>query len=144
MARIKIEQIHPYDGEYDLDLSYFTMRELHTIKRVAGVRAGELDDAINSGDSDVVVALTVIALERAGKNGVNVDLIWDAPMGRVSLIAGDEEPVEDDAVPPPTVPPASGGVSSSPGSESPASDPSPTGIPPSDTSAISAQEISPI
>lgn len=140
--RIVIDGIAPYDGTYDFDASYFTMRELHVIKRIAGVRAGELDDALAASDSDVIVAIAVIALTRAGVQ-VNEDAIWDAPAGTV-LFVGDEAEVEGDAVPPPVALNGSGGGSSTPGSVPLESDLSRIGDQPSDTSAISDLEISAI
>lgn len=143
--KIRLEGVFPYDGEYEMDLSYFTMRELHTIKKVAGVRAGELGEALEAGDSDVVVAIALIALQRAGKQ-VSEDIIWDAPAGKVTLVAGEEEEADEDDPPTPQAvePNGSSGVSSRPGSASPVSDQSPTGQQRSDTSAISAQELSAI
>ena len=47
----------------------FTNRELHLIKQIAGVRAGELFDAMEVGDNDLVVALAHIAVKRAGRTG---------------------------------------------------------------------------
>lgn len=94
MPKILIEGAPPYDGEYELDLN-FTNRDLHTVKQISGVRAGELDEAIRVGDLDVVVALAVNALRRAGHQ-VNIDILWDAEAGKITLIED-----EADAVPPP-------------------------------------------
>lgn len=96
MDKIKIEGVLPYDGEYDLDVSYFTNRELNIIKRLSGVRAGELDEAFGAGDNDLIVALAVIALRRAGKTAAE-DAIWDAPSGKITFVADE---VEADADPP--------------------------------------------
>lgn len=42
MAKVLISGALPVlDGEYPLDASYFTNRELHLIKREANVRAGK-------------------------------------------------------------------------------------------------------
>jgi hypothetical protein len=94
--KIGIEGIPPYDGEYPLDVSYFTNRELNIIKRLSGVRAGEIEEALRAGDNDLFVALAVIALRRHGVSVVE-DAIWDAETGKLSFIAGAEE---GDANPP--------------------------------------------
>lgn len=53
-------QDYPFGG----DLS---PRELGYVKRVSGVRAGELEEALQAGDAEVVVALALIAARRAGQ-----------------------------------------------------------------------------
>jgi hypothetical protein len=151
MAKFKLEGIPPYDGEYDMDYSTITNREFHTIKRISGVRAGEVDAALNAGDNDVIVAFTVIALQRAGHN-VQEDAIWDAPVGRVSVINEKAEEPERPPVSPlengPQNEPASSepanekngtsGVRSSNAGGQPPNDQSRTGSPPSETTAPSA------
>lgn len=145
MAILTIEGVAPYDGDYQFDASYFTNRELHIVKKVTSldgtqsVRAGELQEALEAGDTDVMVALAIIAAKR---NGVDIpaDSIWDSPAGKVSLALDDTEAVDD--FPPESAPPNanySGGEladeskASGPGSasttESQGSAPSPTGLP---------------
>lgn len=133
MIRFKIENLHPYNGEFPLDLERgFTNRELHTIKEVAGVRANEVEEAFNAGDNDMLVALAVIALRRAGL-AIHMDALWDADAGAIQVLAD----VEDDADPPDLTPPAESGSgaeqnefsgnSSNGGGDLPVSPPSPTG-----------------
>ena len=98
MATLDI-QIPPYSGSYELDLSSFTQREAHTIKRISGIRLGELPDAIAAGDNDVVVAITVITLTRAGHQ-VDENVIWDAQIGTVTVTADGEAELEADDRPP--------------------------------------------
>lgn len=134
MDHIKIEGIHVYNGVHPLDVTYFTNRELHIIKKVAGVRANELNDAFQAGDTDLIVALAVIALRRGGHQ-VEEDLIWDAPLGSVTFVS--EEETEQD---PPEHPPSgsvggenenakklSSGGSSPQDGDHPANPPRPTG-----------------
>lgn len=91
MDRFHIEGVPPYDGDYEIDLGgEFTNKELHTIKKVSGVRVLELQDAGDSGDNDLVVAFAVIALERAGYK-VDVDVLWNAPVGKITFIEEAEE-----------------------------------------------------
>ena len=97
MPKIVVEGVPPYDGEYEIDLA-FTNREFHTIKQISGLRAGELEEAVQKGDLDLVVALAVNALRRAGHT-VNIDALWDAEAGKITLA---EDAAEADAVPPPS------------------------------------------
>lgn len=134
--KIVLSNVPPYDGEYELDVTYLTNRELHTIKNLCGLRAGELDDALQAGDSDVIVALAVIALERNGKGPVDANVIWDAEFGNLTFVPG-----EDDAGPP-EVPSgsdsssATGSTRSSTNDSAPSeNDPSRTGTPASDGAA---------
>ena len=147
MDRIKITGIPPYDGEYPLDLDRFNHRELHTFKRLAGIRANELEDAFKAGDSDIIVCLAIIALHRANVADVDEDLIWDAEVGKIDFIG------EDEASPPAETPPASSGSgdekkrssgeSLSNGGGHLLSVPSPTGSPASQIGLASAPETSP-
>ena len=85
----------PYDGSYELGEG-FTMGELHTIKRVAGVRGAELEDAFASGDTDLIVAFYIIALQRAGATP-DEKTLWDSQAGNITLdFGGDEEEDEVD------------------------------------------------
>lgn len=54
-------QDYPIDGD-------LTPRELGYVKRLSGVRAGELEDALGAGDVEVIVALAMIAARRAGQS----------------------------------------------------------------------------
>lgn len=136
--KIVITGIPPYDGAYPFE-GGFNYGELHTIKRIAGVRAGQLFDALEAGDSDVIVAAAIIALERAGKT-VDENDFWKADSGSIQLVPDSQEV--------PTTPPQGGeqtgssGDATTPSSESQETDPSPTGSPPSDTGATSDPETS--
>ena len=124
MAKLKIDGLGSLDGEYEFDDSRFTMRDFHTIKRIAGVRAGELADAYLAGDTDLRLALALIALERNGRPGVE-DQLWEADLGAIRLELGDG----DDTSPPSEAAGSktSSGGSSTPDSAPPESPPSPTG-----------------
>jgi hypothetical protein len=110
VPKLIIEKLPPYDGSYPIDVTGFTGRQLHLIKSISGVRAGEILDALQAGDYDLVVAFTVIVLQRAGKS-VNPDDILDAEVGAITVKMDDAEVVER----PPTSPPTSGDESSSGG-----------------------------
>lgn len=95
MGKITIEGVgRGVDGEYEFDHTTFKQREYHLIKTVAGVRALEMEDAINAGDLDLVVAFAKIALERAGKVNVPIEMLWEAEVGQLSWDPG--EPEEDE------------------------------------------------
>jgi hypothetical protein len=133
-----------YDGEYDFDPSYFTNKELHTIKRMTGVRAGEIQAAFGAGDNDMIVAFAAIALERAGKS-VYEETLWNAKVGCIELVSGTPQQEEGDDADPPT--PAleekltgekpSSGLASSDDSARQENGQSRTGIQPSELSAVS-------
>lgn len=147
--KIRIEGSVSLDGEYEADLGYFTNRELHEIKKATGLRAGEFEEAMNSGDNDLLVVMAALMLERAGQKDV-LEQLWDLPAGKISFDVSDEEiPEEDDALPPasgpddepePSAEPASSGESSSNGGDPPESDPNLTGFLAFHTGATSAQE----
>jgi hypothetical protein len=98
MDRIVINGVAGYNGEHPFDASYFTNKELHTIKRIAGVRAGEIQAAFAAGDNDLIVAFAVIALERNGKT-VYEEALWNATVGCIEFVA-DTAAKEEDADPP--------------------------------------------
>jgi hypothetical protein len=139
--KIVIEGVPPYDGEYDFDADYMTMRELHIIKQLTGLRVGEFQEALAQADTDVILGLAVIALRRNGKE-VNEDALWDAEAGAITYVAEEVE-----AASPPEQQPEAGdepsdsrpssGVASSTPSANPENGQSPTGQPDSAISAIS-------
>jgi hypothetical protein len=103
--RIVIEGMPRFNGEYPVDLTDrpFTMREFHLIKKISGARAGELIDAMAAGDTDVIVALAVIALIRNQKIGKEQALpvseaLLESDIGSIVYL-GDEEA---EPVPPPS------------------------------------------
>lgn len=124
------------DGEYEVSWSDFTNRELHTIKQMSGVRAGELEEALEAGDSDLLLAVAVIAMQRSGRyvKG-SEDALWDSAPGKITFEFG-----EDEEEVPPTSPPRGGARESSSGKSSsgagelhPESAPNGTGSPDSVT-----------
>lgn len=132
-----LEGLPPHDGDFPFPAD-LTNRELHTIKLMAGVRAGELEEAMTAGDTDILLAMLVIALQRAGHK-VDTEQIWDTTFGdeagKIQFIVDEEDEVEK--LPPPSEPAESAedsgqngasGESSRSDGENPASDPSPTGL----------------
>lgn len=78
----------------------FTNRELHLIKQIAGIRAGELFDAMENGDNDLVVALAHIAIKRAGRHQPTLDQLWDMNPGEIEI----KDPGEEGEDPPTSTP----------------------------------------
>jgi len=125
---LRIEGVPPWDGDYPIDIEQFTNRDLHMIKEVSGVRAGELGDEFARGNNDLIVAVALIAAKRNGRD-IPPDDLWDAPVGKIALIVDGDA----DADPPVSVPasasdapagdfgspPTSGGDSASTGDSPP-------------------------
>lgn len=104
MAKIVIQGIRPWDGEYDLDTDRaFNAREWKWIKNVSDYMPLTVSDGFAGGDPNLFVALAVIAMCRAGKierdQGLRVaDELAEAPFDGASItMVGDE--VTDDDVP---------------------------------------------
>ena len=85
----------------------FTYRELQTIKQVTGLRPAEFEDALQSGDPDIVIALAVICAKRAGHN-ITADDLMDLEVGAITVegdddadptTAGDDAPATDQTTP---------------------------------------------
>lgn len=129
------------DGSYDFDADGFTNFELHAIKKLTELTAGEIGAAYARLDNDLIVALGMVVLMREGKiegrqpwSSPQVTALWDAPVGSIYL---ESEEVEAD--PPASTPDAplvlaeseskngSSGDSLSPASGLPESDLSLTG-----------------
>jgi hypothetical protein len=97
---LEIKGVPPFDGEWPLDfpLSSLTGRELRVIKRLSGVRANELDEAIVAGDWDVQIALAIVTLKRAGHQYADEAEapLLDAPVSAIRLWSRDEDDDEPD------------------------------------------------
>lgn len=141
--KIVLTDLKPYDGEYPLEIETLTMNDLRTVKRLSGVRAGEIGDALGANDTDVILALAVVAADRAGKT-LSEEKLWNAQFGSIKLIIDEGAEEGADAEVPPAVepqttgPPGNGGESSNPVSAtSPESPPSSTGSHDSERSVTS-------
>lgn len=107
MGKLILAGVPGLDGEYDADLTYFTNRELHEIKKQTGLRAGEFEEAFAKGDNDVMVAFAAIVLARAGKVDATAQL-WDANAGTITFDFTEDEAkaeAEAQADPPEATPP---------------------------------------
>lgn len=100
----EIKGVPGFDGVYPLDTKEepLTLRELHLIKKVSGVRSGELEEAGDAGDSDLMVALAVVAMRRAGKvrkeHALQVsDLLMETALGVIRYREDDARPPDEKA-----------------------------------------------
>lgn len=94
--KLIIEDVPPYSGEYDMDMT-FTNRELHRIKTVSeGLRGGEVFDALVAYDTAAFVSVATVVLERTGII-VDTNILWDATSGAIFI---DASPNGSDARPP--------------------------------------------
>lgn len=129
MDKFTVTGIPKFDGDYPIDIGAFTMRELQIIKRMSGVRAAELEEAFTAGDTDLILAIAVIAVRRNGKAWEQFEaLAWESELGAISFVG--EEPVADAVPLIPSAPlepsekdveqpPRSGGTSASDGDATP-------------------------
>lgn len=98
MIVLTVEGVPPWDGSYEFEDFAFTNRELHRIKQISGVRAGELIEALDVNDTAAMVGVATVILARSDKL-VDPDDLWDSTVGSLRLeIVADE----DDAGPPTT------------------------------------------
>lgn len=163
MPKVTITEIPPWDGEYRLDLEALTNEDLHRIKVLSGVRAGEIPEAVAAIDSDLICALALITVETEKQLAINPRDFWAAKVGGVRIDFDFKYPDEIEkeaeerkaagAVPPPPLtsenepqpqPSTSSdsGQSSTDTSDSNQSVPSPTGDLGLETAAASASETS--
>jgi hypothetical protein len=68
----------------------FTYREMHRIKRLTGLRAGELFAALEAGDTDVAMAFAITAADRAGKLS-DEDQFMDLEIDQIELDFTEEQ-----------------------------------------------------
>jgi len=87
----------------------FTYREMGRIKTLTGIRAGEIEDALLAGDTDVIIAIAQIAAERAGDTAP-IEALENLEFGAIRVeVEADPTPAaseaaEDDASAPQTTP----------------------------------------
>lgn len=74
-----------------------TGREFRFIKQETGHLGGEIEDALNQGDTDLMLALIVVAMRRVGEDATLEGLL-DLKVGR----EGDIEVMEESGVARPT------------------------------------------
>jgi hypothetical protein len=102
LDRIFVEGVEGFEGEWEIDLSNLTGRELRTIKRISGNRVNELPGAMLAGDYDLLIALAVVALQRGGHRFATQaeHVLLDAESGVVRYVNAKRG--EDENVDPPS------------------------------------------
>jgi len=92
-----IEGVPPYDGEYEIELGSINMEEFHLIKRLTGLVAGEVEDALLKIDTDIFVGLAAVVIQRDGKRITsNVEnALWKAPLGALRVKLEPDSPPEE-------------------------------------------------
>ena len=85
-VKIVIDGIPPWDGSYEFEDFNFTNREFFRIKEISGIRAGELIEALEAGDTGAYVGVAAVVLTAQGKilQG-DVDALWNGPVGSITL-----------------------------------------------------------
>jgi len=79
------------------DYSAVTFRENQLVKKVTGLRVGELQEAFEKNDSDAVLALFLISKMRMDGD-IDIDAILDTPVLEFTIKTKD---LEDETVPTP-------------------------------------------
>jgi hypothetical protein len=103
VLHVKVTDVPGFDGTYEWDPErQFNGHELHIVKKVAGVRLGEIEEALTAGDYDVIVAITAIMMCRSGRVTRAqvpelVDVLLEAEGGKITIEEVDE--VADDLPP---------------------------------------------
>lgn len=69
----------------------FTYRELGMIKNETGLRPGDFEEALATGDPDIVISLAVVCAQRAGHKITRDDLL-DLDVGAIMTESDDEDP----------------------------------------------------
>ena len=88
MPALVVQGAPPWDGSYEFESFAFTNRELHKIKLLSGIRAGELIEALDANDTAAYVGVAVVVLERHDVR-LDPDDLWNAPVGSVRIDLGD-------------------------------------------------------
>ncbi len=90
MDRLTITGAGDAAGSYEMP-NNFTFREMHLVKRITELRAGEIYPALQAGDTDVVAAFAIIAVRRA-KPWLDAEkLILDSNIDTIEIIGDEEE-----------------------------------------------------
>lgn len=106
-TKIVLKGVPPYDGEYELDLERaFNTREWRWIKAISGYMPNTIREGLAGGDPDMYVAISTIAMCRAGKIDRDewrhaADVLAEAPFqlegGAITIVfpeTEDDSPLE--------------------------------------------------
>jgi hypothetical protein len=68
----------------------FTLREMKTIKNVSGLLPGQIEEALEQGDTGIVTALVVVAANRSGKK-LTEDMVLDWTLSDLEFLPDEDE-----------------------------------------------------
>jgi hypothetical protein len=68
----------------------FTLREMKTIKNVSGLLPGQIEEALDQGDTGIVTALVVVAANRSGKK-LTEDMVLDWTLSDLEFLPDEDE-----------------------------------------------------
>ena len=66
----------------------FTLREMRSIKQLTGLLPGQIEEALDQGDLDIVLALVIVSAARAGK-ALTEETALDRTLSEIEFV---EEP----------------------------------------------------
>ncbi len=77
MPKLTVRDLPPLDGEYEADFDIYNLdtTEVRTIKRLSGVRFGEIEEALSAMDMDLFTAFAVVFMVREGKHQRQVEAL---------------------------------------------------------------------
>lgn len=84
-------------GSFDIP-EEFTLREMKVIKNISGLLPGQIEDALENGDTSVIAALVVVSANRSGKR-LTEDMVLDWTLSDLEFV-GDEEEVTEEVTDP--------------------------------------------
>lgn len=94
------DMIPSFAGVYPIELGGWTMRELNIIKRISGYRGGELAEGFAAGDTDLLLAVAVIAVRRNNRDWETFEKIaWDVDADFLTFENGDVKEAADEPDP---------------------------------------------
>lgn len=82
------------------DLADITNNEMRVFKRASGLRLGEIQEAVETGDNDIVIGLLAVALQREDGR-VDIDALLNDKIGAITVVVEEDEkvPPTDEAEP---------------------------------------------
>jgi hypothetical protein len=93
------------DGEYELDLSHFTLRERAYIREASGTRPPEFAAEWFGGDPKTVIATVGVMMQRAGRIP-DLDVLLDSDEKAITVDYTDLQQDEDGGDGPPSPSPS--------------------------------------
>jgi hypothetical protein len=73
----------------------FTLRELKLIKTVSGLLPGQMEDALDQGDTGVLCALVLVAAHRSGKP-LTEEQVLDWKISDLEFLPEEEETADEE------------------------------------------------